>query len=229
MAGPAANRRATLLIAVVILLLMSAGISLYSTGITPADAAEWLQETRQHWWTPFAFIGVYVFFALVFIPPFPLSITATVIWGWLLGGFYEWIAATLGAILPYLLARRLLAEWVSQRLEQRFSTVAEKLRREGFMAILLVRLVPVIPYIPLNFLAGATGIRPLHYFVATAFGMIPSIFIFTFLVESLIAGVVTPGQAFARVLLAGLLFAILVLATRWLASRLRRRGENDEA
>ncbi|MFN2239995.1 MAG: VTT domain-containing protein, partial [Thermoanaerobaculia bacterium] len=86
-----------------------------------------------------------------------------------------------------------------------------------------MRLVPIVPYNVLNYAAGAARISPRDYFVATFVGTIPGIFIFTYLASALFAGLVSPREAFLRVIVAGLLLGTLALVSRLFAARVRER------
>ncbi|WP_407697046.1 VTT domain-containing protein [Streptomyces dysideae] len=44
----------------------------------------------------------------------------------------------------------------------------------GFMAVLLLRLVPLFPSAPVDCAAGATGIRLVPYVTTTAIGIVPA-------------------------------------------------------
>ncbi len=91
------------------------------------------------------------------------------------------------------------------------------------MALLTLRLVPLVPYTALNYLAGCTRLTTSRYLLATVVGMIPSTFVFAYLVDAIVAGVLSPRDAALRVLGAGALFAVLVITTRVAARALLRR------
>lgn len=184
-----------------------------------------LEAVRDAWWSPLAFIVVYALVNVVLAPATPLSLLAGAIWGWWAGGLLVLAASTLGSLLPYLIARK-GAPGVERFVRERAGRVLHHLRDEGFLALLVMRLVPLVPYNILNYAAGFAGLRARDYIAATFLGTIPGIFIFTYLADSIRAGVLTPGDAFFRVLGAGLLFAALVVATRYFAARLRvRKGD----
>lgn len=50
----------------------------------------------------------------------------------------------------------------------------EHLARRGFLAVLIARLIPVVPFAVVNYLAGVTAIRVRVFVVATALGMLPA-------------------------------------------------------
>jgi uncharacterized membrane protein YdjX (TVP38/TMEM64 family) len=191
--------------------------------INPKAAAAYLKTVRDTWWAPLLFIGLYSLFNVLLLPGTILSLTAGVVWGWLAGGLWVLAASTIGSAIPYFMARAAGSGWIEGQIERRAGRIYEKLRSEGFITLLLMRLVPIVPYNVLNYAAGLAGIRPRDYLVATFVGTIPGIFIFTYLADSLAKGVVSPREAFLRVLLAGILLAALALSSRLLAGRLKKR------
>ncbi|HVT44880.1 MAG TPA: VTT domain-containing protein [Thermoanaerobaculia bacterium] len=183
------------------------------------EAARSLQG---HWWAPVAYLALYALFSLLLLPPILLSIAGALIWGWVGGGLMELLAATVGSVAPYAIARLSAGSWLAGLIERRSPAIGAKLREEGFMALLLLRLVPVVPYVILNYAAGIASIRPRHYLPATVLGMIPSIFVFTYFVDAIAAGIISVEHAFGRILVAGGLVAIFAVATRIVVRRVRR-------
>ena len=194
----------------VIGLLASAGY-LVVRRISVVEVIARARAMHHVWWAPIVYIVLYAVCDVLFIPPLPLSIFAAVAWGWLLGGTLELFAAIVGAIFPFLIAQR----------------AAVERRHLSWTVLLVLRLVPVIPYTPLNYAAGLTTIALPQYLLATFIGIIPSTYIFAFFVDSLAAGVVRPRDVFWRIVAAGALLAALVIISRLAASRLRRRGMTD--
>jgi phospholipase D1/2 len=172
---------------------------------------------------PLLFIALYVVLSLLMFPPVILSIAGTLIWGWWIGGLWELAAAFLGAVPPYLMARGAAGGWLRERIRNRHPAIERHLERDGNFTFLLLRIVPVIPYSVLNYLAGLVRIRPLPYLALTLAGMIPSIFIFTWFVDSVAQGVMTEGEVTMRVLIGCALIGVLMIAGRIVMKRL---GEN---
>lgn len=192
--------------------------------VDPARATMYLKSIGDLWWAPLVFIALYSLFNVLLVPGTLLSLTAGVVWGWLAGGVWVLVASTIGSAVPYFIARATASEWVDALVRKRAGSFREKLEREGFTALLVMRFVPLVPYVVLNYAAGLAGIRPRDYVIATFFGTIPGIFIFTYLADSVAQGLLTPRAAFLRILLAGALFATLAVVTRIAA---RKYGNDD--
>jgi uncharacterized membrane protein YdjX (TVP38/TMEM64 family) len=189
----------------------------------PARVAFWLRSIGSTWWTPFVFLGLYALFSLTFIPVFPLAVAGTLIWGWWWGGLIELVVATISALPPYLISRSTASAWIEAKIRERFGVNYDLVRVRATSTLFLFRLVPILPFSALNYLAGLAAIRPIPYTVASFVGMIPSVFIFTYLVDAIASGVLTMQQASLRVILAGSAFAALFIAARIVAARLHHR------
>lgn len=216
--------RRLLIAALAVLVILALLFAVRGAGLRPDAAANWLRSIADFWWAPLAFVLLYTAFNLALIPATILSLTAGVAWGWLEGGAWVLLASTIGSAAPYFLARRGSGPIVDA-MKRKAARLANALYREGFTTLLLLRLVPVFPYNLLNYAAGLAGIRPRDYLLATFIGTIPGIFIFTYFADSLAAGVLTRGEAFVRILLAGILLAGLVLTGRLMGGRVRKRLE----
>lgn len=210
---------------VAILLVIVAALAAWRMGyIDPKGTADWLRAVGDRWWAPIAFILLYTLFNVLLFPATALTLTAGIVWGWVAGGFWVLAASTVASLAPYLIARSGSA-WIEAKLRTRAGNLYEKLQSEGFMTLLLLRLVPLAPYNVLNYAAGLAGIRLRDYLLATFIGTIPGIFIFTYLADSIARGVVSGTDAFVRILIAGVLLGSLALLTRMFAARVRSRIE----
>jgi uncharacterized membrane protein YdjX (TVP38/TMEM64 family) len=186
---------------------------LIARGVSIADVVTFARSLRRLWWMPLAYVAAYAVLDLLCIPPQLLSIIAPIVWGWAAGGTIELIAAILGAIPPYLIARSAFRGAVEKRMGDQ--------RVDSFSLLLLFRLVPVIPYSILNYVAGLSAITPAHYVMATAIGIVPSTYIFAYFVDAVVAGVMRPSEVFVRVMIAGAVLAAFVIAIRLLARVVR--------
>jgi pyruvate/2-oxoglutarate dehydrogenase complex dihydrolipoamide dehydrogenase (E3) component/uncharacterized membrane protein YdjX (TVP38/TMEM64 family) len=84
------------------------------------------------------------------------------------------VAATLGASLSFLAARYLLRDTVRARFGGRLDAVDAGVKRDGWLYLLTLRLIPVVPFFLVNLLMGLTAI-PLGTFAWASFlGMVPA-------------------------------------------------------
>jgi uncharacterized membrane protein YdjX (TVP38/TMEM64 family) len=179
-------------------------LTLLAIGLTIAFAAEpaWAQESGngvefnpQQWlrnalqWIDnlgavggIAFILLYIIATVAFLPGSILTLGAGVVFGLILGSFYVFIGATLGATAAFLVGRYLARDWVAKKIEgnPKFQAIDGAVGREGFKIVLLTRLSPIFPFNLLNYAYGVTGVSLRDYFIASI-GMIPGTMMYVYL------------------------------------------------
>lgn len=180
----------------------------------------------EEWWAIPLFLIVYCVFAILLLPVGILSATAALTWGWQLGGTLDLIGCTLASLPPYLIARRRLPHRVESYLEKHgltFETTPD------FFPLLLLRIVPIFPYVALNYVCGLARFRIRDYLVATFFGSIPSVFLFAFFIDTL-GDSAMGGATQLRIVGACVAVAVLAIIGRWGAryvARTARRPDGD--
>lgn len=91
-------------------------------------------------------------------------------------------AATTGAVLIFLAARAGLGRALTQRLETsegKMRRVKEGLRENEVSVLLVLRLVPVVPFFVANLLPALVGVSFRNFLWTTALGIIPGALVFT--------------------------------------------------
>ena len=199
-------------IVVALVLLASLDRFAFATALIAA-----VREASREWWAVPLFFAIYLAFALLLLPVAPLSAAAALAWGWKLGGAIELVACTLAALPPFLLARCGLA---ARFLERRGIVVPQFSDDRGVFPLFLLRVVPAIPYVALNYIAGLGRFRLRDYALTTLVGSVPSVFLFAFFVDTL--GAAASGMATQlRILGACVAFAVFAIIARAAASRVR--------
>jgi len=129
-----------------------------------------------------AFITLYIIATVAFLPGSILTLGAGVVFGVILGSFYVFIGATLGATAAFLVGRYLARGWVSQKIEgnNKFRVIDEAVATEGFKIVFLTRLSPVFPFNLLNYAFGVTGVSLKDYFLG-CIGMIPGTIMYVYI------------------------------------------------
>tara|TARA_Y100000310_G_scaffold290149_1_gene317099 strand:+ start:926 stop:1603 length:678 start_codon:yes stop_codon:yes gene_type:complete len=130
---------------------------------------------------PLIFIGVYFLSTILFIPATPLTVSSGILFGSFVGTAYVVIGATLGSMIAFLFARYFGKGFVGNIVEKKFHKLKEydeKIEQNGFMVMLVLRLLPIFPFNGLNFAMGMTRIKFKDYVLATFIGIIPGSFVF---------------------------------------------------
>lgn len=132
-------------------------------------------------------------------------------------------ASSLGALCAMLLARYVLRDWVRRRYGERLRPVDEGIERDGALYLLLVRLVPAIPFFVVNVGMALTRMPARRYYWVSQLGMLPGTLVFANAGRRL-AEIDSPGDVLSPAVIASLvLLAVLVLASRKAVVLLRKR------
>ena len=168
-----------LLIAAGIVFLMVGG-GRYLTVTALAENHEWLCSLmrRSQLLAIPAFIAAYAGLTAFSIPAAAvMTVAAGFLFGTWLGLLNALIGATLGATAVFLAARAGLAG-LAERVGPRCRRIEEGLRSDAVNYLLVLRLVPIVPFCLVNLVAGAVGMRLAPYLLATFFGMMPASFVY---------------------------------------------------
>lgn len=114
---------------------------------------------------------------LVLMAPVPrtaVSVLLGVVAGFVPGLLVALGGAMLAAVGSFGLARGLGREAVTRLAGPRLDRLDRLLVERGFVALLVGRLIPVVPFVVLSYGSGLTAMRLLPYVAATALGVVPS-------------------------------------------------------
>ncbi len=184
----------------------------YLTREGVAEAISWL---RGNPWAPVVFVAAYATATALAVPGTVLTLAGGAVFGVFWGSIFNLIAANLGANAAFVLARFLGRDGV-RRLAGADSAALRKLdeavERQGFTGLLVLRLIPLVPFNVLNFGAALTALRWPVYAGATLIGILPGTVVYTFFADALLQGSQEASrEALVRVLIAGALLAGLAV------------------
>jgi uncharacterized membrane protein YdjX (TVP38/TMEM64 family) len=123
------------------------------------------------------------------IPGVVLVIVGGVIWGPYLGGLLSIIGCFFGSIMCFILSRTLGRPFVEKFVRKSDVDLIDRfLIKYGFWAILIMRLIPVLPFDTISYGLGLTKTDIRKFATATLIGMIPGNFIYSYLGFSMFEG-----------------------------------------
>ena len=190
-------------------------------GISGEGAAErMLGAAHGPWSLPVAVLAFAVL-AFIGVPQFVLIAAAVVAFGPWTGLAYSWIGTMVSSVIGFFLGRsfgaRLLRDYAGEGI-RRFMIL---IGRNGFMASLIVRLVPSAPFIVVNMAAGVTPMRFRDFLAGTAIGIVPKIALTAFAGNSIVQAMRGGGmQHILLLILAALVWLIAGWYARiWLKKR----------
>ena len=129
------------------------------------------------------FVASYVVIVAFSLPGAAVaSVTGGFLFGLWAGTVFNVAAASLGAAGIFLAARSGLGSVLAQRMEASggmSERIAQRLREHEISVLLMLRLVPVVPFFLANLLPALVGVSFRNFLWTTALGIIPGAFVFT--------------------------------------------------
>ena len=132
---------------------------------------------------PIVYIALFALLPVVFFPVAVLAVAGGLLFGLGWGSVYTLAGAAINCALMFLLARSLGQRRIQQLVERRLSAVwQERLKlasgRSGFFLLILLRLIPAVPYGLINYACGLSEMRFWPYMIASVLGIIPGTIVF---------------------------------------------------
>ena len=212
-------------IIVLSLSLLSAGslIWLFSL-VEPADIQGFVADFGP--WAPAVYIGLFALLPAVFFPVAVLALAGGLLFGLWAGSIYTFLGAMINCTVMFVLARtvgygkvkNLVETRLSEKWQNRLNAAAG---REGFLLLIILRLIPAVPYNLINYAFGLTQMSYPAYLLASAIGIIPGTLVFINIGDKAM-DVTSPGFWVAM----GLLVLLLVVTTV-LGKKLFPKKENE--
>lgn len=168
---PAEGRSVWLRLAGFVLVLAVGGAVVL---LVPADSGPLREQVaRAGAWGWVLFVAAYVVATLLLLPKNVLSVVAGLTYGAALGTALVWVGAVLGASLAFWIGRALGRDGVARLAGPAMSRLDAWVARRGGLAVLVARLVPVLPFTAVNYASGLTVVGFVPYLLATAVGILP--------------------------------------------------------
>jgi len=153
----------------------------------------------------FSFLIFTFSYCLLIVCNFPIASLLSLIGGFLygtwIGGIGIIVGGTIGSFIVFLLAKIFFHDYISKKLLQRYSFITQYFRRNELELMLLIRLVPGIPFFAQNLILAGLGAKRLKFFFTTLFGLSPWAIIFASIGQGL-EEIFIEGQALSFALIA---------------------------
>lgn len=169
------------LIIAALIILFIVIYKLFLQGITAQGIRDWVNGFGVM--APIAYIVVWAILPIFFFPVPILALAGGLSFGLLEGTILTLIGAMVNSTLMFLLANVLAKDMVTKYLENKlpekwWNKFQRAESKEGFLIVLICRLIPIMPYNVINYISGLTNIRFRNYFLATLIGIAPGTVIF---------------------------------------------------
>lgn len=184
---PGLARHMPLIAVVAVALIGAVTLRDYLTFDTLRDNREALMAFRDQNYLGLAalFIGIYILMVVFSLPGAAVaSVTGGFLFGLATGTAFNVIAATIGAAGIFLAARWGLGTWLTAKMEAaegRVQMLKQALRENEIEVLLLLRLVPAVPFFVANLLPALVGVKFGNFLWTTAVGIIPGAIVFTWI------------------------------------------------
>ncbi|ANY07919.1 TVP38/TMEM64 family protein [Pseudonocardia sp. HH130630-07] len=126
-------------------------------------------------WGPVAFVVLQV---LLNVPPIPrtvFTVSAGVLFGPVSGTALTLLATALAAAVAFGLVRATGGRMVARYVEHpRAEWMRRRLDQHGTLAVVSLRLIPMVPFAAMNYVSGLSTVRFRSYLVGTVIGSTPS-------------------------------------------------------
>jgi uncharacterized membrane protein YdjX (TVP38/TMEM64 family) len=156
-----------------------------------------------------------------------IAIAGGMAFGMYLGTLYTTLGALLGSTTAFYIARLLGREAVEKILKGKLQRFEEGIEQRGFLIILILRLIPIIPFNVISYGAGLTKVKFVDYIVATMIGIIPGVIVFTNLGDKALK-INSPEFIQAILLFVALLLASWILKKKVSISKIQSRFVKED-
>ena len=159
----------------IVLIVGAAAIAPSVAGFDVEQAEKMMGLIRELPWTPPLVIGIYLLLGTIGVPITLLIAATAAAFGSISGLIYGMTGSLGSALLGYAVGRFLGKTILGRFARGRAERIRRSLKKQGFLSIAGLRLIPVAPFAIINIAAGAARLRPVDFAVGTVFGMFPGI------------------------------------------------------
>ena len=202
-----------------LVLLTAAAIVAYwllFSEITAEDVQSIIQRFGPR--APAVYVAAFAILPAFFFPVAVLALAGGLLFGLWRGSVYTFLGAMINCSVMFMLSRSigyervkaLVARKLSPKWQDRLAAAAD---RKGFLLLIILRLIPAVPYNLINYAFGLTPMGYGAYLLGSAIGIIPGTLVFINIGDKAL-DVTSPGFWIAILLLAALLFVTTVLGKK---------------
>ncbi len=176
-------RKIATFVAIVVAVAVALGLILRADGVAERvlDLARHLRDAGSLGALAFALLAVIG--TLVFAPQAAVTVPAGFSYGIAAGFAIAYLASFVAALAALALGRTLLRRRVERRFRRdpRVRKLDRAVHDRGIVVVLLLRLSPLFPFAPVNYMLAMTGVRKRAYVAGTALGLLPNTLVMVYL------------------------------------------------
>jgi phosphatidylserine/phosphatidylglycerophosphate/cardiolipin synthase-like enzyme/uncharacterized membrane protein YdjX (TVP38/TMEM64 family) len=190
--------------------------------VSPESVVELARAFAAKWWAPIVLMAAYTPASMIMFPRPLITLAAVMAFGPWEGLAYAMTGVVLAGVVGYGIGRLFHRDTARRLAGPKLARVSSLVRRRGIIAVAMVRIVPIAPYLVVNVVMGAMRIKLLDFVVGTFLGMLPGALAATVLSDQFAAALQDPARVNAW-LVAGAVAAFAGLA--WFGHRMLGRLE----
>jgi phosphatidylserine/phosphatidylglycerophosphate/cardiolipin synthase-like enzyme/uncharacterized membrane protein YdjX (TVP38/TMEM64 family) len=160
--------------------------------------------------TPLIAVAAFALAGVLMVPMTLLIAVTGIVFGPVYGALYAIAGSALSAALSYGLGWWAGRDAVRSLLGERINRLSKRIARRGILAVMVIRVLPVAPFVVINVVAGASHISLRDFLVGTVLGMTPGIVLTVTFIHHLAEAVRRPSPGAIAVVA---LVALLLIAT----------------
>jgi uncharacterized membrane protein YdjX (TVP38/TMEM64 family) len=128
---------------------------------------------------PVVYIVLFTFVPLTFFPDSVLAIAGGMAFGLVKGSLLTIIGALGGGSVAFFITRYLGQEAIKRFVKKDLSILGKHTEEKGFLVVLILRLIPLVPFDVISYSAGLSKIKYKDFLLATLIGIIPGVAVFS--------------------------------------------------
>lgn len=215
---------------VVLALLLGTAVSLALLADIPgllSAARTWIETLGPL--GPVVFAGVYALATVLAVPASVLTVAAGAMFGSVVGVAAVSLGSTLGAAASFAIARWIARDLIAKRLASnaRFAQLDASTARHGAVYVAITRLVPLFPFVLLNYGFGLTRVPFWTYLGWSWLCMLPATALYVVGGETLARGLAEGQVPWALIAVFGGLAVLVAIAVHFARRTLARREKAE--
>ncbi len=132
----------------------------------------WMAWAADNPMSLFVVVGVYVVLSFLGTPQFLLFAVTGAVLPPFQAFTYGWTATMIAATIHFFIGRQ-FSDWIRAASGKRLRSLKQVMSRNGIVASAVLRNIPAGPFIFVNIVCGASGMRGHHFLIGTSVGIIP--------------------------------------------------------
>lgn len=210
--------------------LLAAAVVLYwklFSGVTAEEMERWIRQCGA--WAPLVFILCFAVLPALMFPGLVLAMAGGLLFGLSWGTVYSLIGSFFNMALMFWIARYLGRDAVSRYVRNHLSPewqarLSQADGKQAYLLLLVLRFLPTVPYILLNYVYGLTEMRFWPYMLISMIGIVPGTVVYINMGDK--AGNWRSPAFWAALGLLGLLAVVTELINRRLFPKAERAADD---